>query len=249
MGAALLYTSAMYGYVWMKMRPLPALVPPSSVQSTLRQPSLRLIHAVNSLQRAKAKDKYYDGMEIDISHADGHLVAAHDEKHISAAPALDEIFAVLAHPENKTFWLDLKINLTQQEINELKKSAEKYHIPLQHILFEVAPGPTADLLNANGFPIVLQLPDGFHEDGANPEKRRALNAQLEELLQRYHPLAVVGSFGKYPYLKAYFPKYNKAVYYSTTVRPSLKKYFLSRAMFDDPTVSLWLQDEYTVLPF
>jgi hypothetical protein len=246
---ALLYTTAMYGYVWMKMKPLVPIAPPSFTQSYAKRPSVHMVHAVNSVKRAHTKDKHYDGMEIDVFRKNGKLIAAHDEKSAEHAPTLGEIFTVLSHPETKTFWLDLKIDLTQADIEALKNLARTYHIHPRRMLFEVAPGATADLLNAGGFPILLQLPDAFHEDGGNLTKRQELNAQLEENLRRYRPFAVVGSFGKYPYLRAYFPYYNKAIYSSTTVRPSLKKYFLTKAMFNDPSVLIWMQDEYTFLPF
>ena len=245
----LLYSTAMYGYVWLKMRPLTPLIPPSQLQSYSQRPPLHMIHAVNSVRRAQAKEKHYDGFEIDIFHKDGKLMAAHDAASLTAAPELEQIFAALKHPETKTFWLDLKIDLTQEDINTLKLLAKKYHIHPRKMLFEVALGPTADLLTENSFPLLLQLPDGFHQDEGNVEKRQQLNAQLEETLLKYQPLAVVGSFGKYPYLQAYFPHYNKAIYSSTTVRPSLKKYFLTRALFADPSVLIWMQDEYTDLPF
>lgn len=231
------------------MRPLTPLTEASSMQSYASRPPLHVIHAVNSVRRAQAKDSRYDAMEIDISGINGHLLAAHDEQNARHAPSLEEIFAALSHPENKTFWLDVKTDLTQDDITELKKLAQKYHIHPRRLLFEVAPGPLAELLNSNGLLILLQLPAGFDEDGGDPQKRRTLNEHLEELLQRYHPFAVVASLGKYPYLRAYFPHYNKAIYSSTTVRPSLKKYFLTRAMFADPSVRVWMQDEYTVLPF
>ena len=96
---------------------------------------------------------------------------------------------------------------------------------------------------------MLSVIDGFNEDDGNSEKRAQLNAQMEELVRRYQPFAIAGSLGKYPYLKAYFPNYNKAIYSSTTVRPSLKKKFLKEAMFKDPTVLVFMQDEYTWLPF
>lgn len=246
---ALLYSIAMYGYVWFKMRPLTPIAPVSAVASAASRPGVQMIHAVNSVRRARAKDASYAGMEIDINRRNGQLVAAHDAGHFDHAVPVEEIFAALSHPENKTFWLDLKIPLEQADIDLFGQLARRYHIHPRRMLFETDGGKTADLLTANGFPILLQIPDDFAEDNGNPATRTVHNAQLEELLRRYQPLAISASFGKYPYLRTYFPQYNKAIYYSTTVRPSLKKYFLARAMLQDPTVLVWMQDEYTALPF
>ena len=240
----------MYGYVRMKMQPMPPLSSPSSLQSYDKRPAIHMIHAANSIRRAQAKENRYSGLEIDIFRApDGNLTVAHDEHHLPHAIGLEELFSSLKHPETKTFWLDLKIELTQKDIDALKKLSAAYHIHPRRMLFEVAPGTTADLLIKNGFPILLPLPHEFYDDGGDVQKRQELNSQAEDLLIRYHPLAIVGSLGKYPYLQAYFPHYNKAIYSSTTVRPSLKKYFLTKAMFTNPSVLVWMQDEYTVLPF
>lgn len=247
--AALLYSTAMYGYVWMQMRPLIPQTAVSAFQSSASRPPVHMIHAINSVRRAKAKDARYTGMEIDIHRKNGQLVAAHDAGQLEKAPLLEEIFASLAHPETKTFWMDLKIDLTQAEIDSIKQTARQYHIHPRRMLFEVKGGPTADLLTANGLPILLQIPEGFLDDHKHPQKRAQLNSQLEELLRRYQPFAIAASLGKYNTLRTYFPHYNKAIYSSTTVRPSLKKYFLTRAMFKDPSVLVWMQDEYTALPF
>ncbi len=231
------------------MRPLTPLTAPVEITSLATRPQVKTIHAVNSARRAQAKQNRYDGVEIDINRKDGQLVAAHDPSRFDKAVPLETIFAALEKPESKTFWLDLKINLTQDEINYIKDLARRYHINPRRILFETSAGPQADLLNANGLTILLQLPSEFIEDAGNAQKRAQLNAQLEELLRRYQPFAISASLGKYPYLKTYFPHYNKAIYSSTTVRPSLKKYFLARAIMQDPTVQVWMQDEYTFLPF
>lgn len=245
----LLYTTAMYGYVWFKMQPLTPITAISNIQSNSIRPAIYAIHAVNSVRRAQAKQKRYTGLEIDINRKDGQLVAAHDESHFDKAIPLEDIFAALSHPEEKTFWMDLKINLTQEEINQLKALARRYHIHPRRMLFETKGGETADLLTRNGFPILLQISSDFAQDHADPARRAQLNAELEEQLRRYQPFAIAASLGKYPYLQAYFPHYNKAIYSSTTVRPSLKKYFLTRAMLADPTVRIWMQEEYTALPF
>ena len=239
----------MYGYVWMQMRPLAPQAPVSALQSAANRPQVHMIHAVNSIKRAKAKDASYEGMEIDINLKGSQLIAAHDVSQFDKAPRLEEIFAALAHPEEKTFWLDVKTQLTQGDIDQLKQLARQYHIHPRRMLFEVKAGPAADLLTRNGFPILLQIPGHFLDDGKDLQKRAQLNAELEDLLRRYQPYAIAASLGKYKTLSAYFPHYNKAIYSSTTVRPSLKKYFMTHRMQNDPSVRIWMQDEYTSLPF
>ncbi len=247
--AALLYTTAMYGYVWLKMRPLTPIAPISAIASAATRPAVVMLHAVNSVQRAQAKDASYEGLEIDLNRVNGRMMVAHDEGNFTHAAELSAIFSALKNPEQKTWWIDLKTDLTQQDIDELKTLASHYKISPRRMLFEVTAGPTAQLLSKNGFPILLAVTDGFHEDGGKTQKRAELNARQEELLRQYQPYAIAASIGKYPYLKAYFPHYNKAIYSSTTVRPSLKKYFLQKAMLTDPSLRVWMKDEYTSLPF
>ena len=247
--AALLYTSAMYGYVWLQMRPIAPIATASSLQSLDTRPQVHLIHAVNSTQRAQAKDAHYEGFELDLNRIDGRLMVAHDEKDFKKAVPLERIFSAIKHPQQKTWWIDLKTTLTQTDIDEIKAQATRFGISPRRMLFETGGGESADLLTQNGFPILLQVIDGFNEDEQDPQKRAELNTRMEEMLRRYQPFAIAGSLGKYPYLKAYFPNYNKAIYSATTVRPSLKKKFLKDAMFQDPRVLLFMQDEYTWAPF
>lgn len=247
--AALLYSTAMYGYVWMKMRPLSPIAPVSAVSSLDTRPQVRMVHAANSVRRAKAKDASYGGFELDLNRVNGKLMVAHDQRHFKDAVPLSDIFAAVKNPAQKTYWIDLKTPLSQSDIDELKAQAALYGVSPRRMLFETAGGPTAQLLGQNGFPILLQTVDGFDYGGPDAQKRAALNAEMETQIRKYRPFAVAGSLGKYPYLKAYFPQYNKAVYSATTVRPSLKKKFLSDAMLKDPKVLVWMQDEYTLLPF
>ena len=249
LAAAVLYTAGTYGYIWNKMRPLTPLTQPSALASLSRRPQVHMVHAVNTVQRARAKDAHYDGFEIDISRVEGQLRVAHDEKDFKHAVTLCDIFAAVKNPAQKTWWLDLKTELTQEDVDRLKKAAAHFNINPRRMLFETGPGTTPDLLNRNGFPILLQVIDGFEQDGGSAQTRALLNAKMEQLLRRYQPFAIAASIGKYPYLKAYFPHYNKAIYTATTVRPSLKKKFLKDAMFKDPFLQIFMQDEYTWLPF
>lgn len=249
LGSAVLYAAGSFVYVQLQMRPLRPIAAPSALVSLDKRPQVHLIHAVNSIRRAQAKDAYFEGFEIDINRVSGRLMLAHDETEFEQAIPLSSLFEAIENPQTKTYWLDLKTELTQEDVNEIKRLAAQYGISPRKLLFETDAGETADLLNANGLPILLRLPNGFEDDEDNAQKRTALNAEMTDLLRRYHPFAIAGSLGKYPYLRAYFPQYNKAIYSATTVRPSLKKKFLKDAMFQDPTVLLFMQDQYTVWPF
>lgn len=246
------YAAFMYGYVQLKFIPL---TPVSEPWQTHTAPAawpgdILFIHAVNTPQRARAKDARYDGMEMDLNRLpDGTLVLAHDPSRFKNASTLQDVWSALKTPGQKTYWLDLKIPLTQADIDALARTAARFNIPKTRLFFETEGGDTARLLTQNGFPILLQTPDGFDEDGGDSARRAALNARLAKVLEEYRPAAVAGSLGKYPYLRAYFPQINKAIYTSTTKRPSLKKTFLAQAMKKDPAVKIFMVDEYTALPF
>lgn len=247
--AALLYSTAMYGYVWMKMRPQSPVSAVSRIVSAAKRPQTRMLHRVNSVRRAKAKDSSYNAFELDLYRHNGKLLVAHDEKELASAPEPGDIFCAVKNPGEKIWWIDLKTDLSQQDIDQLTSQAARCGVHPRNLFFETICGPQAQLLTKNGLLILLSVPHGFDNDGGNPQKRADLNAELEEQIRRCQPFALAGSFGKYPYLKAYFPHYNKAIYSATTVRPSLKKKFLADAMLQDPSVLIWMQDEYTALPF
>lgn len=249
-GLAVIYSAATFIYVKIQMRPLPQpLAPQSEIASLATRPQVHLVHAVNSVRRAEAKDQDFEGFEVDLNRVNGRLMLAHDEEHFDRAIPLSALFEAVENPAGKTYWIDLKTDLTPQDIDELKALAAQFNVSPRRMLFETDGGETADLLNAAGFPILLKVIDGFDEDEGDAQKRTELNARMTEQLRRYHPFAIAGSLGKYPALRAYFPLYNKAIYSATTVRPSLKKKFLKDAMFQDPSVLLFMQDEYTALPF
>lgn len=244
-----LYAPFMRLYVKHKMAPLTDLLSSPDTRNYTdgyRPPSTRFLHAVNTVYRAKTKDDKYPGYEIDIiRNAQGNLVVGHDEDSIPYAVTLAEILSVLKAPQNKTYWLDLKTTLTQADLQYFRSLAQRFGLAKEHFMFETPAGETAKLLKKCGLPILLQIPDGFAEDNHSAAKRAQLNQLLAGQLKEYQPQAVAASFGKYKYLQAYFPNIRKAIYYSTTKRPSLKKTFLQQAFDKDPSVIIFMTDEYT----
>lgn len=246
--AGLLYAPFMRFYVKRMMTPLQPLLAPAQEQAYTqgyRPPSPRFLHAVNTVYRARQKDAKYPGFEMDIIRSpQGGLLVGHDESALPYAVNLADIFASLNNPQNKTYWLDLKIPLNETDVKYLQSLALRFGIPKEQLMFETSAGETAQLLKEAGFSILLQLPDGFDKDDSSPQKRQRLNQLLADQLQQYQPQAVVGSFGKYKYLQAYFPNTRKAIYYSSTKRPSLKKTYLQEAFDKDPSVIIFMTDEY-----
>ena len=243
------YTAFIYVYTECKFAPLPLLTEPSAAapSAAWNAPDKQLfLHQVNTVRRAKKKETKYAGYELDLLPGqDGTLWVAHDESQLKRRVTLQDIFAALKNPQAKTWWLDLKTDLTSAELDEIINTAARFGIPKEHLFLETGPGPTAKLIKQKGLGLLLALTDGFDEDDNNPQKRRALNAKALKEWQEYQPHAVSASFGKYAYLRAYFPNMPKAIYYSATVRPSLKKTFMKRQMATDPSVRIFMLDEYT----
>ncbi len=247
----MVYSAFMYVYTENMFAPVSLLTP---VQVTDTYPPAlegytRFIHQVNTPQRARQKDRYFAGFEVDVWRQADQFLAAHDPRQAVAQIALTDIFASVKNPAEKWWWLDLKQELSASELDQLVALAAQYNIPKTHILFEASAGPTAAEIAARGYLLLLQLPDGFNDDRGNPARRAELNRQLLLLWQKYKPAAISASFGKYTTLRAYFPTLPKAIYYSATVRPSLKKYLMSRRMQKDSSVKIFMTEEYTYLPF
>lgn len=240
----------MYVYTENMFAPVPLLTAPQT--QAPHTPGLetytRFIHRVNTPDRAKQKDKYYAGFETDVWNSNGHFFAAHDEREAQNQTELRAVFEAVVNPAKKMWWLDLKQELSEEQLDALLQLAENYKIPSEHLLFETSAGPTADLLAQRGLNLLLQLPEGFDDDGANEKKRAEINQLALALWEKYHPAAVSASFGKYGYLRAYFPNMPKAIYYSATVRPSLKKPLMAARMQKDPSVKIFMTDEYTWIP-
>ena len=244
------YAAFMYVYTESKFVPVRLLADPlQNTPSSAWQPaSGRLfIHQVNTVRRAKNKDARYNGYELDILPAEegGELFVAHDAESLSAKVKLADIFSALKRPQDKTYWLDLKAELTPAQLDEILQTAERFNIPQDNLLFETPAGPMAKRLKQKGLSLVLQIREGFDQDGKDPKRRNEINRETLAEWEEYRPAAVSASFGKYPFLRGYFPNMPKAIYYSTTRRPSLKKAFMARRLREDPSVKIFLIDEYT----
>ena len=240
------YVSFMYVYTDHMFAPIVPLEPPHTEFSSQgwKAPLTPFIHKVNTPERAHRKEKKFNGFEVDVLSYQGNLLAAHDPTEATRNISLADIFATVKHPQQKIWWLDVKGELTDAEIEDILQLAKQYAIPTEHLLFEVSPGPTAKRIKQKHLSHLLPLPDGFDQDQNNPAVRAQLNATLLALLEEYQPQAISASFGKYAYLKTYFPNAPKAIYYSATQRPSIKKLFMRQHMEKDPSVKIFMTDEY-----
>lgn len=243
------YAAFMFVYTEWKFLPVELLQEPNPAaphSEWKATDDLLYIHKVNTPRRAENKDDAYDGYEVDIlPNKQGNLVIAHDLDEIEDGIKLADIFAAIDNPAEKSYWLDLKTNLTESQLDQILLTAKAFNIPEEHLLLETVPGPTAQLIKKRGLGLLLQLPDDFDKDDGDPQKRKEINERTLQQWQEYKPAAVSTSFGKYPYLRAYFPNMPKAIYYSSTVRPSLKKPFMVDHMEEDPSVKIFMLDEYT----
>lgn len=241
------YAAFMYVYTDHMFAPVPLLAQPSpqAPASTWTAPKAKFIHRVNSPTRARFKDHKFNGFELDVWMHEGQPFAAHGQTELQRDIPLGSIFGAVENPAQKAWWLDLKTELTETDLQAILQTAQEYHIPTENLLFEAGPGPTAKLIKQYHLGLLLALPEGFEEDHQDPQKRAELNAQVLALWQEYQPAAVSASFGKYGHLRAYYPNMPKAIYYSATRRPSLKKYFMAAHMQKDPSVQIFMTDEYT----
>ena len=241
------YMSFMYVYTDHMFAPITLLEKPHSVftYTEWTSPVVPFIHKVNTPSRAHQKDKKYPGFEIDVLSYNGELLAAHDPLEANRNIKLVDIFNAISNPQEKIFWLDVKGELSDEEINKIVQQAALYGIPTEHLLFEASAGPTAKRITQKNLGLLLPLLEGFDEDNNNPTTRAQLNARMLALWEEYKPIAVSASFGKYAYLRAYFPHMPKAIYYSATRRPSIKKLFMRQHMAQDPSVKIFMTDEYS----
>lgn len=241
------YISFMYVYTDHMFAPIALLEQPHMTVSSKKwvAPIVPFIHKVNTPTRARKKDTKYPGFEIDVLSQNGELLAAHDLVEANRNIKLTDIFGAIKNPQDKVFWLDIKKELSDEEIDTIVQQAAQYNIPAEHLLFEVSAGPTAKRITQKNLSLLLPLLEGFDEDNNNPRLRAQLNTDMLALWEEYKPLAVSASFGKYAYLRAYFPNMPKAIYYSATKRPSIKKPFMRRHMEKDPSVKIFMTDEYS----
>lgn len=247
LASVIAYVSFMYVYTDHMFAPI-ALLEKPHVTPTFQEwtlPTVPFIHKVNTPARARQKDKKYPGFEVDVFSYQGNLLAAHDLAEAQRNVKLADIFKAVNNPQEKLWWLDVKSELTDEEIDKIVHQANQYNIPTNHLLFEVSAGPTAKRITQKNLGLLLPLLEGFDEDGNNPATRAQLNERALALWEEYKPLALSASFGKYAYLRAYFPDMPKVIYYSATQRPSVKKMFMRRHMAQDPSVKIFMTDEYS----
>jgi len=241
------YVSFMYVYVDHMFAPITLLEKPH-LAPTYREwvfPVVPFIHKVNTPMRAQQKDAKYPGFEVDVLSYEGNLLAAHDSVEAQLNIKLEDIFKSVKDAQKKMWWLDIKNELTNEKIDAIVQQAAQYNIPAEHLFFEVSAGPTAKRITQKNLGLLLPLPDGFDKDTNTPSVRVQLNTNLLELWKEYKPLAISASFGKYAYLRAYFPNMPKVIYYSATKRPSIKKAFMRKHMEQDPSVKIFMTDEYS----
>ena len=243
-----LYAAGCYLYILGHLRPIKPLITPSAATAptTWRPNVFSYIHQTNERQRMLTKSHRYNGFEIDLFTKPGqpHIYVAHDERQFKNAMTLQAAFAIPKDPANAYYWLDMKHSLTQQQIDDVKKIAHMSGVPLENLIFEppLHDDAQAKLLTQNGLNVILFI-TGFEKD-MTTQQASELVAQTQKRIDDIKPLAISSGMGLYPYLKAYFPNYNKAICYNTTKRPSLKKYFMRREIAKDPTVIMFLNDEY-----
>ena len=244
---AFTYVSFMYVYTDHMFAPIVPLDRPHEITDMKPWPATitPFIHKINTPQRARQKDKKFNGFEVDVLPLEGKLLAAHDLQEAKRDIRLADIFAAVAHPQSKVWWIDIKGELSDDHLNEILLLATHYNIPKEHLFFEASPSPTAKRIQQKGLNLLLTLPDFFDQDLNKPAIRATLNAKVLALWKEYQPHALAASFGKYAYLQTYFPNMPKAIYYSATQRPSIKKPFMRQHMDKDSSVKIFMTDEYT----
>ncbi len=243
------YSGGAYLYVLGHLRDIQPVTEPSqaAAPTTWRPEVFSYIHQTNERQRMLTKSRRYQGFEIDTFTEPGkrEIRVAHDKRQFPNQMTLQAVFATPKDPQHAYFWIDMKTSLTQQQIDDVKEIARVSGVPLQNLIFEppYTDDAQAKLLVKNGLNVILFI-TGFEKD-MTPQQIAELVAKTQKRIDQIKPLAISSGMGIYPYLKAYFPNYYKAICYNTTKRPSLKKYFMRRELpKHDPTVIMLLNDEY-----
>lgn len=244
----IVYVLGAYVYVQGHLRPikLQTSAQQTAAPTAWRPGAFSYIHQTNERQRMLTKSKRYNGFEIDTFTIPGQrqIYVAHDDRQFKNKMTLQAAFSIPKDPANAFFWIDMKTVLTQQQIDDIKEIARVSGVPLENLIFE--PPYTHDehakLLVQNGLNVILFI-TGF-EKNMTPQQTQQLVEKTQKRIEDIRPLAISSGMGIYPYLAAYFPNYYKAICYNTTKRPSLKKFFMRRALHKDPTVIMFLNDEY-----
>ena len=248
LGIVVLYVIGAYFYTLNHVRPVSPVVTPSLTKSpTIWKPEVfSFIHQTNERQRMLTKSRRYQGFEIDTYTEPGkrEIRVAHDPRQFKNQMTLQAAFAIPKDPKHSYYWIDMKSPLTQEQIDDVKNIARMSGVPLENLIFEppASEDEHAKLLVQNGLNVILFI-TGF-EKNMTPQQTADLVAKTQQRIDEIKPLAISSGMGIYPYLKAYFPNYYKAICYNTTKRPSLKKFFMRRQMRKDPTVIMFLNDEY-----
>lgn len=243
-----LYAEGAYLYTLSHLRPVTPItaVSTSTAPTDWKPQAFSFIHQTNERQRMLTKSRRYHGFEIDIFTLPGErtIYVAHDPGQFKYKMTLQAAFSIPKDPQNSYYWIDMKTTLTQEQIDDVKNIAKTSGVPLENLIFE--PPYTQDahakLLVENGLNVILFI-TGFDKK-LTPQQTAELVKQTQQRIDEIKPLAISSGMGIYPYLRAYFPNYNKAICYNTTKRPSLKKFFMRRKIHQDPSVIMLLNDEY-----
>lgn len=244
-----IYCAEVYGYVQIKFRRMQVVSAPVFLDHPVQVDArpLWFLHKINSSARAQRKENHFDGYEVDLWVKDGKIYVAHDEKELKKKITFSEILESLSRPEDKFWWLDLKMPMGETELDAILQETARFRIPPDHLFFEAYIGKTATLIKEKKLQLLLQLPSGFSQEEKDPAARSELNKKLTALIRQYEPVAISASFGKYRLLRAYFPDLPKAIYYSSAKSQRLKKYFMRKQFEKDPSVKIFMLEEYTYL--
>lgn len=248
-GAFALYALGAYLYTLHNLRPVTPLTEPSQTApaSSWRPDDISFVHQTNSRERLLKKSKKYNGFEIDTYTLpeEETVFVAHDPGQLKYKMTINTAFAIPQDAQNTYWWIDMKTLLTQSQIEQILRAARRFGIPQDHLIFEPRMNheDQALLLKKNGLNVILQI-TGFYKENLDARQTASKVAEIQRQIDLIKPLAISSGMGNYPYLKAYFPRYPKAVCYNTTKRPSLKKRFMKRQMQKDPSVIMLLTDEY-----
>ncbi|MBR3632455.1 MAG: hypothetical protein IKN49_05315 [Elusimicrobiaceae bacterium] len=243
-----IYAGVSYILVCNHLRPITPIATPylGTPTGSWGPTAFSFIHQTNERQRMLTKSKRYHGFEIDLytQPNDPTLYVAHDPRQFKYKMTLQAAFSIPKEPAENFFWIDMKSSLTQAQIDEVKNIARLCGVPLENLIFEppYKDDAQAKLLTQNGLRVILFI-TGFEKE-FNAEQTQALVDKTQHRIEEIQPWGISSGMGLYPYLKAYFPNYPKAICYNTTKRPSLKKYFMRRLIAKDPSVRIFLTDEY-----